>query len=104
MDADTGEIIPDGQTAFNLWYYDNSSGTNEKYYYTQSTDPDTGEVKNLGFVHYDPENSNLNYTIDIRTINGQLDIDRTMIEGTIYYLKESIAPEDYDHLHYLRHE
>ena len=96
VDSETGEVIDDSQTAFRLWYYDNTSGTNEKYYYTQATDPDTGEVKNLGFVHYDPDNSAMNYTIDIRTTNGELNIDKTLLEGTIYYLKETVAPENYE--------
>ena len=44
-------------------------------------------------MKYDPDNRALNYTID--TTGGKLNINYALLEGMIYYLRETVAPENY---------
>ena len=46
-----------------------------------------------GWVEYDPDNKELNYTVS--TTNGTLNIDYALLEGVVYYLQEKAAPDGY---------
>ena len=93
VDSETGETITGSETSFQIWQYkDNEDGGQDKYFYTRTTDSETGAV-NQGFVKYDPENKSLSYTVD--TTGGKLTIDYAMLEGIIYYIQEAVAPEGY---------
>lgn len=86
-----GEKIGDAE--FYLWYVDDNGTPDDvsddaTMYYTKDADG------NLGFVKYDPENKTLTWTI--QTTDGELNIDKQMLETIVYYLQEKVAPEGYE--------
>ena len=111
-----GDDEGEGQTSFYLWYIDSKTETDEQgnqktvdvAKYCVYVDPvyeivkneDGSESKKLvtdgyyGWVEYDPDNKELNYTIS--TTNGTLNIDYALLEGVVYYLQEKAAPEGYE--------
>ena len=111
-----GDDEGEGQTSFYLWKVDKKTETGEDGSQTTTdvtkycvyVDPVYETVKNndgsesqklvkdgyYGWVEYDPENKELNYTIS--TTNGTLNIDYTLLEGVVYYLQEKAAPDGYD--------
>ena len=104
---ENGEPISKDETTFQLWRYEDTDHDNlytekdDKYFYTSwqkdVLDEESGETRQettYGFLKYDPENTSLTYTID--TTNGELNIDYAMLEGIIYYLQETVAPEGYE--------
>ena len=111
-----GDDEGEGQTSFYLWYVDSKTETDEQgnqktvdvTKYCVYVDPVYETVKNedgsetqklvkdgyYGWVEYDPDNKELNYTIS--TTNGTLNIDYALLEGVVYYLQEKAAPDGYD--------
>ena len=111
-----GDDEGEGQTSFYLWYVDNKTETDEQgnqktvdvTKYCVYVDPVYETVKNedgsesqklvkdgyYGWVEYDSDNKELNYTIS--TTNGTLNIDYALLEGVVYYLQEKAAPDGYD--------
>lgn len=111
-----GDDEGEGQTSFYLWYVESKTETDEQgnqktvdvTKYCVYVDPVYETVKNedgsesqklvkdgyYGWVEYDPDNKELNYTIS--TTNGTLNIDYALLEGVVYYLQEKAAPDGYD--------
>ncbi len=101
-----GETITDSETGFRLWYYEDSDSdgryteNDSKYFYTVTTveNADGSETKTPGFVKYIPGTNDLTLTLDltVMTEKGELNIDKTLLEGIIYYMQEIAAPEGYE--------
>ena len=111
-----GDDEGEKQTSFYLWYVDSKTETDEQgnqkkvdvAKYCVYVDPVYETVKNedgsesqklvkdgyYGWVEYDPDNKELNYTIS--TTNGTLNIDYALLEGVVYYLQEKAAPDGYE--------
>lgn len=110
-----GDDEDEGQTSFYLWYIDSKTETDEQgnqkttdvTKYCVYVDPVYETVENedgtksqklvkdgyYGWVEYDPDNKELNYTVS--TTNGTLNIDYALLEGVVYYLQEKAAPDGY---------
>ena len=118
VDTDGSQLGDDegeGQTSFYLWYIDSKTETDEQgnqkttdvTKYCVYVDPVYETVENedgtksqklvkdgyYGWVEYDPDNKELNYTVS--TTNGTLNIDYALLEGVVYYLQEKAAPDGY---------
>ena len=88
--GDSGSLITSDEATFNLWYYDEKA----KYVYGTETvtSSDGNSTTREGFM----ESTRTDVDFGVKTKGGKLRVEYSLLEGLVYFLQETMAPEGYE--------